>query len=226
MSSYRISQLAERAGVPATTLRYYELQGLLPARRTAAGHRHYDDSALPRLEFIAAAKHLGLTLADIRTLLPHWESGTCADVRDQLRPLLHTHLAETQLCQQELATTADRLRTALTTLDSPAQDGPCTPGCGLLPAPPPIACTLSAARMSERENAWRTLLAGARREELPEGLRLHLPAGKAAEVAELAVAEQECCAYLGFTLELTAAEIRLDIRAPAEALPLLPQTFG
>jgi MerR family regulatory protein len=35
MSSYRISQLAQQCGVPASTLRFYEGAGLLPAERTA-----------------------------------------------------------------------------------------------------------------------------------------------------------------------------------------------
>ncbi|MFF0009795.1 MerR family DNA-binding transcriptional regulator [Streptomyces tibetensis] len=37
MSTMRISQLATRSGVPATTLRFYESAGLLPAERTPAG---------------------------------------------------------------------------------------------------------------------------------------------------------------------------------------------
>ncbi|WP_235032650.1 MerR family transcriptional regulator [Actinacidiphila yanglinensis] len=39
LTTYRISQLAERCGVPATTLRFYEDTGLLPAERTASGYR-------------------------------------------------------------------------------------------------------------------------------------------------------------------------------------------
>lgn len=39
MTSYRISQLAERSGVPATALRFHEDTGLLPADRTPAGYR-------------------------------------------------------------------------------------------------------------------------------------------------------------------------------------------
>ncbi|HEX4249696.1 MAG TPA: MerR family DNA-binding transcriptional regulator, partial [Pseudonocardia sp.] len=35
----RISQLAERSGVPATTLRFYESSGLLPSGRSPAGYR-------------------------------------------------------------------------------------------------------------------------------------------------------------------------------------------
>ncbi|GAB3691467.1 MerR family DNA-binding transcriptional regulator [Saccharopolyspora sp. NPDC049426] len=35
----RISQLAERTGTPATTLRFYETAGPLPAERTPASYR-------------------------------------------------------------------------------------------------------------------------------------------------------------------------------------------
>ena len=38
MSTYRISQLADQVGVPATTLRFYEREGLLPAVRTSSGY--------------------------------------------------------------------------------------------------------------------------------------------------------------------------------------------
>lgn len=62
MSGMRISQLAERSGVPATTLRYYESAGLLAADRTPAGYRVYDDAAVERLAFIRAAKQVGLPL--------------------------------------------------------------------------------------------------------------------------------------------------------------------
>ncbi|WP_257141802.1 MerR family transcriptional regulator [Streptomyces sp. sk226] len=56
----RISQLAERSGVPATTLRFSEGAGRLPADRTPAGYRLYGEAAVERLAFIGAAKHLGL----------------------------------------------------------------------------------------------------------------------------------------------------------------------
>jgi hypothetical protein len=51
----RISQLADATGVPATTLRFYESAGLLPAERTAAGYRLYHQDAIERLAFIGAA---------------------------------------------------------------------------------------------------------------------------------------------------------------------------
>ncbi|MFJ8923786.1 MerR family transcriptional regulator [Streptomyces sp. NPDC102415] len=82
----RISQLAERSGVPATTLRFYEGAGLLPADRTPAGYRVYGEDAVERLAFIGAAKHLGLSLEEIGELLGVWEAGACRDVKADLRP--------------------------------------------------------------------------------------------------------------------------------------------
>ncbi|MFM9700927.1 MerR family transcriptional regulator [Streptomyces europaeiscabiei] len=66
MASDRISQLAERSGVPATTLRFYEDAGLLPADRTPSGYRVYGEDAVERLAFISSAKLLGLALNEIR----------------------------------------------------------------------------------------------------------------------------------------------------------------
>ena len=61
--------------MPASTLRFYEQAGLLPAERTGSGYRVYGEEAVARLEFIASAKHLGLPLEEIRELLGAWEAG-------------------------------------------------------------------------------------------------------------------------------------------------------
>lgn len=58
VTTYRISQLAERSGVPATTLRFYEDAGLLRAERTPSGYRIYGEDAVDRLAFISSAKLL------------------------------------------------------------------------------------------------------------------------------------------------------------------------
>src|SRR3989337_3119740 len=71
-----IGRLAERVGLEAKTLRYYDRVGLLPpATRTAAGYRLYDDSAARRLQFIRRAKALGISLADIRRILAVRDEG-------------------------------------------------------------------------------------------------------------------------------------------------------
>jgi MerR family transcriptional regulator, copper efflux regulator len=66
----QISELAQRSGVSAKTIRYYESIGLLPApARGENNYRNYEISALERLRFIVGARSLGFALADIRALL-------------------------------------------------------------------------------------------------------------------------------------------------------------
>ncbi len=75
-----IGQLARRAGIRPSTLRYYEAEGLLtPTERTEAGYRLYDPDAEQSLYLIQRAQRLGFSLADIRALLQDYRdeaSGT------------------------------------------------------------------------------------------------------------------------------------------------------
>lgn len=135
MAEYRISQLADRVGVPASTLRFYEQQGLLPAERSASGYRLYDLQSVERLGFIAAAKHLGLPLTQIRELLGVWESGLCVQVQDRLRPMLQDSVAAATARSAELAVFTERLQQALTRLDGPSRAGRCDPSCDFLLRP-------------------------------------------------------------------------------------------
>jgi len=61
----RISELSDRTGVPASTLRFSEPEGLLPADRAGNGHRVYGEVAVDRLAFIAQAQDLDLPLPAI-----------------------------------------------------------------------------------------------------------------------------------------------------------------
>lgn len=66
MESFTISQLAQRADVHVETVRYYERRGLLrEPPRSPAGYRQYSSADLWRLQFIARAKQLGFTLAEV-----------------------------------------------------------------------------------------------------------------------------------------------------------------
>jgi hypothetical protein len=79
----------------------------------------------------------------------------------------------------------------------------------------------------ERVGAWRRLLARAdHREPIDGGLRFELPASLASLTAELAAAEQQCCTFFDFTLHLAGGALHLDVRAPAEAAPLIRDVFG
>ena len=70
MSLLTIGQLAERAGIARSALRYYEEQALIaPSGRTRAGYRLYDADVIDRLLFIQRAQRLGFSLADIKAML-------------------------------------------------------------------------------------------------------------------------------------------------------------
>ena len=64
-----IGEVAERAGLRTSALRYYEQAGLLEPATRISGQRRYDESALERLTVIQFCQQLGFTLAEIRLLL-------------------------------------------------------------------------------------------------------------------------------------------------------------
>ena len=113
-----ISQLADRTGVPASTLRYYESVGLLPADRDSAGYRVYDHSAVERLAFITAAKHFGLSLTQIRDLTQISTTDTTAETAKPLRNRLAAYLDEAEHRFNELDTFMATLRTTIAQLES------------------------------------------------------------------------------------------------------------
>jgi MerR family redox-sensitive transcriptional activator SoxR len=86
----RIGEVARRAGVRVSLLRYYEDVGLLPAPERVSGQRRYDESALRRLAVIDVAQRAGLSLAEIRELLDHGNR----PVGEPLRELAERRLPE------------------------------------------------------------------------------------------------------------------------------------
>lgn len=64
-----IGEAARLAGIPASTLRYWEMAGLLKAPRRVSGKRRYDSEGLQRIEMVTLAKRAGFTLAEIRIIL-------------------------------------------------------------------------------------------------------------------------------------------------------------
>ena len=127
-------------------MRFYEQAGLLPAARTASGYRMYDEEAVRRLEFIGAAKHLGLPLEEIRELLGAWELGACTEVRVRLRPLVAARIAEAEQRIAELSAFAAHLAVVHEELAGVAPVEVCGPGCGCVPTDPPGPMVVELAR--------------------------------------------------------------------------------
>ena len=64
-----IGEVAERSGVAASALRFYERQGLIEATRTGGNQRRYQRAVLRRIAFIQAGRAAGVPLAEIRQAL-------------------------------------------------------------------------------------------------------------------------------------------------------------
>jgi MerR family redox-sensitive transcriptional activator SoxR len=64
-----IGEVAERAGIAHSALRFYEAEGLVHSERTAGNQRRYHRSELRRIAFIRVAQRVGLSLEEIRAAL-------------------------------------------------------------------------------------------------------------------------------------------------------------
>lgn len=114
----RIGELAARAGVEASTIRYYESIGLLPApARTPSGYRDYGEADVDRVAFVRRARALGLSLEAIGDVLGVRERGEapCAHVEALIareREAIGRRIAELEAIRAEL----DRLLELAATL--------------------------------------------------------------------------------------------------------------
>ena len=78
-----IGEIADKSGLPAKTIRYYEDIGLVTPNRSQNGYRSFTDNHLHKLTFLARARTLGFSIEDCRTLMALYEDDTraSADVK-------------------------------------------------------------------------------------------------------------------------------------------------
>ena len=76
MEELTISEVAKRAGLRASAIRYYESIQLLPPPQRRSGRRLYNPDILRRISFIQVAQAAGLTIADIQTLISELDTDT------------------------------------------------------------------------------------------------------------------------------------------------------
>lgn len=66
---FSIGEVAERAGIATSALRFYEDNGLIHSERNSSGHRRYHADVLRRVSFIRTAQRVGLSLGEIADAL-------------------------------------------------------------------------------------------------------------------------------------------------------------
>ena len=107
----KIGTVAERSGVPAKTIRYYEDVGLLPvAERAENGYRLYRQRDVDILRFVQRARKLGFSIKDVESLLALWQDRKRASAG--VRTLAKEHVAEIDRRIDELQS----MRSTLTNL--------------------------------------------------------------------------------------------------------------
>ena len=122
----RISELAESAGVPASTVRYYERVGLMALPdRTASGYRDYGEDAAGRLLFIARARRMGLSCEQITELIPVWAGTNCGAAQDRVVRLIEEKQAEIADRVAELEQFSAQLDTVRATLEAESPPRAC-----------------------------------------------------------------------------------------------------
>jgi MerR family transcriptional regulator, redox-sensitive transcriptional activator SoxR len=92
MTELSIGEVARRAGVRPSALRYYEQAGILPAAKRVNGRRHYSEELVKMIEVARFAQSVGFSLAEVKQLFAGFEgrSELCA----QWRPLALAKLKE------------------------------------------------------------------------------------------------------------------------------------
>jgi MerR family redox-sensitive transcriptional activator SoxR len=90
-SELLIGEVARRAGLRPSAIRYYESIGLLPEPDRAAGRRRYPPETLRTLAVIAAGQRAGLSLSEVGELLG---ASTDGEVSERLRAIAQRKLPE------------------------------------------------------------------------------------------------------------------------------------
>lgn len=108
MTLLTIGQLAERAGVATSAIRFYEEKGLVRSTRTTGNQRRYPQSTLRRVAFIRAAQRVGLRLEEVAealSTLPDNRTPTKADwhrISKEWKPRLEEQIRRIRLLEQRL----------------------------------------------------------------------------------------------------------------------------
>ncbi len=103
-----IGELARRAGVAASALRFYEAEGLIQGSRSASGRRQYPRDTLRRVAFLRAGQRVGLSLDELRQALGSLPAGRTPNKADwerlarQWQALLDERLALLQRLRDTL----------------------------------------------------------------------------------------------------------------------------
>jgi len=75
----KIGEVSKRLGIPSSTIRYYEKNGLIPPPERVSGKRDFNTNTLVTLRFIQLCQAAGFTISEIRSLVENYKSDPSKD---------------------------------------------------------------------------------------------------------------------------------------------------
>lgn len=102
---YTIGQISEMFGIPISTLRYYDKEGLFPKIERQSGIRRFSETEVETLRIIECLKASGLGIKDIKQFMEWTTEGSA------------TYARRRQLFEKRKAAVEDEIRRLQKTLD-------------------------------------------------------------------------------------------------------------
>ncbi|BBP77464.1 MerR family DNA-binding transcriptional regulator [Pseudomonas gingeri NCPPB 3146 = LMG 5327] len=120
----KIGELAQRSGLAASKIRFYEAQGLIrKVHRQANGYREYPSEVLQTLSIIQCAQQAGFSLEELRALVPASEPGVWDHA--EMIESLERKIAQIEAMQARLAQSKLQLLGVVNSIRSKPADMPC-----------------------------------------------------------------------------------------------------
>jgi DNA-binding transcriptional MerR regulator len=248
VEALRISELAELAGLPVSTLRYYERIGLVPPpSRLPNGYRVYDETVAELLAFIGRAKRMGVPLEEISELIELWSNGGCQPLQNRIKAFLIDKIGEVRLQRAEMSRFEAQLNSLLERLDSSDRSiEQCDLDCACVHLDPsdvslqecsrsPVvtreaACSLEHNLRLERIEEWRRLISRGQTERTTNGAWIRfLPSPDVVtDIASLCAQESLCCTFFCFSIDISTEAVSLRVEVPdlPEAMAICDAVFG
>ena len=120
----KIGELANRSGLTASRIRFYEASGLISAQRQANGYREYPEQVVQTLGIISCAQQAGFSLEEIRRLLP--DANPQGRAHDELLSSLQRKVGEIEVMQQRLAQNKAQLLMIIASIEGKPEGMPCS----------------------------------------------------------------------------------------------------
>lgn len=118
---YTIGQVSERFGIPISTLRYYDKQGLFPGMVRTSGIRKFGQREIETLRLIECLKKSGLEIKDIKQFIDWCQQGP--STFPQRRDLLQRQKETVEAQIEHMTKVLDMLRFKCRFYDQAMADG-------------------------------------------------------------------------------------------------------